>query len=524
MTRSWIFVALTAVLMAADAPAAVAQATPYVPAQDPAYDDLATLVSAGLVRNIMVGEGPYSQAAFRRFVAEAGGRVDGVAPSARITEALARLATRFARIDAVRPSYVRADVAGAASPDRAARTGADGSIDAAINPLLQRNQGRILEDGGTAAVEAGVEFETGRVAGAFSPRAYLGVPRGDGGTEVDADVVAAYGRVVMGPVALDVGRNNVTMGYGWDGGGMISGNGRGLDMIRVAADRPVRLPGALAGLGLFQASLALADMGNNRDISGEKMTLIRLSGRFGRYLEGGLNYLILQGGEGAPPATFRERLHDLIFFWEGGSGPAISDKVAGADLRITVPRAQASLYANFLTTDDRGIFGQPARGYWEDAAWLVGAEARGLGAEGRVDVGLEWRHDGPRAHTHHQFTSGVTVDDRILGDPLGPNAAGLSARVAWTGPASRVRVTGAWERYSGDDFYWQLFDYGYDWRRRSDNPDEVRTRVEVDYLRYAGWRGMETSLRLGYEHVTRFNYTDASRHNVLAQASVRYLW
>jgi hypothetical protein len=250
-------------------------------------------------------------------------------------------------------------------------------------------------------------------------------------------------------------------------------------------------------------------------------------------VEFGLNYVNIQGGEGAPEATLWERIKDVLLLVRtdpSASNPGglfeISDKVAGADLRISVPQAHSALYVNFVTTDDRGNFQQPAKGYWEDAIWLVGAEAEGLGAEGRWDVHAEWRHAGARANTHGQFTSGVTVDGRVLGEPVGPNAVGVSAGLDWTGLDSRVRLRGAWERYSGDTFAWDPAPGGSStaWYVVSDNPDEVRQRVVVDYLRFAGWRNLETSVRLGYEHVTRFNYLEGSRDNLLAQVSFRYLW
>jgi hypothetical protein len=539
---------LVLVVLAATVEPAAAQGTTYVSALDPAYDDLGVLLSAGLVRDVIVGERPYSRAAFARFVEEATRRLEerpgspsvgssragsARASSSRISEALDRLTHAFVVQDGgpgaapFRPTPARLDVAAARSPYRALRATADGSLDGTLSPLLQRNQGRIFEDGVTVALEAGLALEVGYVAGSFTPRAYVGIPRGPGGSHLAAGVLGAYGRAVVGPVALDVGRNNVTMGYGVDGGPLLSNNARGLDMVRLAADRPLRLPGPLAGLGLWQASLAVADMGMDRDVPGARMILMRLSGRPSRFVEFGINYLNLQGGEGAPSATFGERMKDIFLFWQDGGYLEISDKVAGADLRISVPEARAALYVNFLTTDDRGRFRQPAGGYWEDAIWLVGAETMGLGSEGRVDLRLEWRHAGPRAHTHGQFTSGITVDDRVLGEALGPNAAGVSAGVDWTGADARVRLTGAWERYSGDDLYWDLIpgggEWDFDWYRRADNPDEIRKRIVLDYLRFTGWRGLETSVRLGYEQVTRFGYSTASRHNVLAQVSMRYL-
>jgi hypothetical protein len=452
-------------------------------------------------------------------------------------EALDRLSRRFVPVRSgtgdrprvLRLAPARLDVVLARSPFRPYRRGAqtDGDLDGSVNPLLQRNQGEVFVDGATAAIQAGVLLRAGPLAGALTPRAYVGLPRGPDGGELDGSVASAYARAVLGPVALDAGRNNVTIGFGMDGGPMLSDNARGQDMIRLALDRPVRLPGFLRRLGLWGASLAFSDLGDDRDVPGSILTLIRVSGRPGSRVEFGINSLNVQGGEGAPVASLHDRLIDIFRPWQNTRFINISDKVVGADLRIAMPELRSAVFVNFMTTDDRGRFRQPACGCWEDAVWLAGVEALGLGAEGRTDLRVEWRHAGARAHTHHQFSSGTTLDGRVFGDALGPNAAGVSASLHRAGSASRLGIVGAWERYSGDDYYWARVpgggEWDYDWYRAADNPDEIRKRVVVDYLRSNGLRRLVTSIRLGYERVTRFAYTDRSRDNLLARVTLQYL-
>ncbi len=521
------------VLMSSRARPVAAQSTPYVAVLDPAYQDLDLLVSAGLVQDIIVGERPYSRAAFRRFVAEATRRVGNHPESPAIREALERLTRRFAD-QAPASRYVhlapaRFDVVGTNSPYRPITSHSRGdSIKASLNPLLQNNQGRVLDDGLTAAVEGGLDVQIGHLAGEVTPRVYLGVPSGSAGTHLSAQIVDAYARAVFGPVAFDIGRNSVTLGYGVYGGPLLSVNPRGLDMARLSADRPVRLPGALSALGLWQASIAIADMGKNRDVPYAKQIMMRLSARPSRYFELGINYTNMQGGNGSPRATLYERLYDLFFFWKNGGYYQISDKVAGADFRVSVPQIHAAWYVNFATTDDRGRFQQPARGYWNDAIWTTGAKVTNLGPEGRLGLDLEWVRAGPRIYTHHQFTSGQTVDGRVLGNALGPNAWQVLARANWMGRTSRIRVTAAWERYSADEYYWALIPGGgpwdFKWYKAYGAPPEIRRRLVADYTRYDGWHHLETSIRLGYEHVTRFNFTGPNRNDLLGQVTLRYLW
>jgi len=269
-------------------------------------------------------------------------------------------------------------------------------------------------------------------------------------------------------------------------------------------------------------------MGDNRDVPGSRLVLMRLSGRPSRYVEFGVNYLNHQGGEGAPEATFGERLVDVFLFWKNGGYLQISDKVVGADLRITVPALRTQLYINGLTTDDRGRFQQPAGGLWEDAIWLVGTRVSGLGTEARYDAWLEWRHAGPEPHGHGQFTSGLTLDGSVIGDAMGPNASGVQGGIDWTGLSARISLVAAWERYSGDDFRVGRIPGGgqwdWDWVRVADNPDEIRKRITVDWTRFPGVSGLETSVRLGYERVTRFDFSDENRSNFLAQVRLGYVW
>lgn len=512
-----------------------AQTTPYVTNLDPAYADLDVLVSEGLVRRIILGERPYSRAAFRRFVAEATSRVgdrEGMV-SIRSREALERLTVRFADPSAeggsVQPRSAYVEVAGADSPSRPLRPGALRSqVDASLNPLLQHNQGRVLEDGLTAAFETALEVQWKAIAVQAHPRAWLGMPKGPEYMDADITLLEAYARTVVGPVGLELGRNHVELGYGPEGGTMLSHNARALDMARIATDRPVQLPGPFRVLGLWQMSALLADMGDNRDVPGSFLTVLRLSSRPSRFTEIGINYANLQGGEGSPGGNWRDRLHDVFFFWTDGGYLQISDKVVGLDVGVTLPVIHTDLFVNFMTTDDRGRFKQPASGVWEDAVWLAGMRVNRVGPAGRFDVWGEWRHAGARIHTHHQFTSGMTLDGRVIGDVLGPNAAGVEAGVDWTGPTSRVGVALAWERYSGDDYDWGLINGAaypdFDWYRVSDNPDEIRRRVTASWTPLGLIDEMETSVRLGYEHVTRFAYTDETRHNLFAQVKIGFRW
>ncbi|MHB1193079.1 MAG: capsule assembly Wzi family protein [Longimicrobiales bacterium] len=555
-------VRMAALLMAAALfpDAAASQATPYVPTQDPAYQDLDALVSAGLVRGLVLGHRPYSRMAFARAAAEARGRVavEGTEPKQRIAEALRRLEGAFeaelgrlcsggteecpsagssadSLVDSsARMRGARMDVSAAESPYREIPTrylpvvNVDGeNLDADLNPLLQRNQGRELADGLTLAAEAWADLGLGsHLAAQIQPRAWVSRP-GGGGSEAGATLMRGYVRGLVGNLAVAVGRNDAPHGHARDYGPVFSHNPRALDMVRLSMEEPRRLPWVFRVLGTTSFAAWMADMGQDQDTPGSKLFVMEAALRPHPDLELGAALLNHQGGKGAPSASLAERLRDLLFlerrpFLPFAPNPEFSDKVLAVDVRLGLPSLGAQVYLEGMTTDDHNLFLSPRDGLWNNAAWTVGVEVAGLGQEGRTDLWAEGTHAGVRAYTHHQFTTGMALDRRVLGTPVGPLGSGIQGGITWTGPAQRWELGGAWERYAGD--LYEEDEETARYIRISDDPDEVRVRATLDWAREPAVTGLRTSVRLGYEHVTRFGFTDRSRSNFLAQVGVGWAW
>lgn len=524
------------------------RATAYVPALDPAYSDVELLATANLVGTLAAGEAPHSRAAFARWAAEAAQHASDPGREAlrpRVAEALARLLRRFpgppARRSpgdpmpasagaasasvALRVRDAQADLWLAHSPYRPLGPGAAGGIDGLLNPLLQRNQGRKIADGWTASAEFAVEVESGRFVAAFHPRGWLHAPRGAEPASVSATFHAAYARLLMGPLALEAGRNPTTIGHGRDGGPLLSNNARGLDMVRLGTERSFRLPGPLRGWGRWRASALVARMGADRDVPGSWLSAFRLSNRPRAHTEFALVYANLQGGDGAPDGTLGERAIDILLPFLGGAIP-LSDKVVGADVHVTVPSIRTHFFANVVATDLRANSDQALRAFWQDAIWALGARTYGLGSEGRLDVWADAKSAGPLPHTHHQYTSGLTLDGRVLGDPLGPNARGVSIGFAWTAPEWKVEASAAQERYSADE--WRLegaFEGDtrpWVWTKTAEFPSEVRRRLTVEWRRALEPGRTALGVRVAYERVANFAFAGRSRNNFAVR--VRAHW
>ncbi|HCR04176.1 MAG TPA: hypothetical protein DIU18_03220 [Gemmatimonadetes bacterium] len=548
MTRdrtTWLCLPLALVLILMVPVRGGAQATPYVPNLDPVYQDLDGLIAAGWVRTAIAGLRPYSRLTVARMVVEARANVtrDGGFQSQYLREALDRLERAFAPeihalcvgegascaplTDYAMLRSATADATWADSPGRRISTSygdvANEYIDAELNPLVQKNQGRVLADGGTLGGEALVDFGLGTLLSVqIRPRVWATASPGDG-SNLGITLLEGYARGLLGNLAVEVGRNHVSRGYGREAGPTLSHNARGLDLVRISLDRPARLPWVLRVLGPVGASALLADMGGNSDTPHSKLVVFQGSLKPHPNLELGATLLNHQGGGSGPSATFVERLQDVFLIYP--QGKEISDKVIEAAARLTFPAAGLQLYMEVLTTDDHDLLSSPDQALVTEAVWVVGASVSGLGTEGRTQLWVEARRAGVRPHTHHQFTSGLTLDGRIIGDAMGPLGKGLAAGVDWRGSRHTVGLLGAVERYNGADRYEDISGDGrFAWVRTLDRPDEIRIRVMGDWVVDAEPRGFGTSVRVGYEHVTHSAFTTRGRSNFLAQVKLGYHW
>ena len=517
--------------------ASLAQGSAYVPNLDQSYADLDALFAVGLVLVPSMAQRPYSRMAFARFAAQARTELNRSGEHrARMQEAVSRLEAHFAREIALLCETtddvcgradagfslrsVAFDLTSASSPVRPIRVSyEEGLIEGDVNPLLERNQGRILADGWTGASEATAEIQlTPRVAVQVRPRVWHSRPTGTSSDE-GATLLDAYVRGVFAGMALEVGRNHVASGHGRLAGPLLSHNPRGLDMVRVSNERPVRFPWVLGALGSFTGAIWVADLGGDRLARHGKLIVFEGSLRPMRSVEIGLSLLNNQGGEGAPTGTLKERLFDIFLIKP--QGEELSDKVVMGDVRVTLPGSGLEFYLEGLSTDLDETIIKHIDSFWGDAAWTVGMKAVGWGREGRLDLWLEGHVAGMRAHTHHQLRDGLTVGRRLIGDPMGPLATAWRGGLDWRQRWDTVSLSGAWERYSGDD--WALATReGLPRRRTADNPDEVRLRAIVDWTRERAGSDLRTTVRLAYERVTHFNFTAQDRSNYLAQ--VRLAW
>ncbi|MDX1647382.1 MAG: capsule assembly Wzi family protein [Longimicrobiales bacterium] len=292
-----------------------------------------------------------------------------------------------------------------------------GEIDAEINHLVRYRGGRRYVDGTTLAGELslGAAF-TDRLAVDLETRGTA--TGGDGrGLERDVRLRKASARIQLGNLRIDAGRSRSVWGMGREGGTLLTDNARPFDRVVLSSDSPFRWPGFLRHLGPTRAEIFFGLLEKDRDIPRSRLVGYALALRPHRLLEVHFSTLVQSGGSGAPQATAWERIADhlLLVDWifNGGETFLFSNKGTSVGLRVRAPPLRhAQLFAE-LTLEDKAHDLQ--RLFWQDAAWHVGAWVPRLDASGLVDLRVELHHGGVRFHRHGQFTSGRTLDRRILG-------------------------------------------------------------------------------------------------------------
>lgn len=520
----------------------VAQASVTVSVLDQVYRDIDKLVAHDLVDVIIRGQLPYSRMEIARITAEALANLPrsrpGLTSVRRIltdlqrdySQELALLAADAGPAsNAVHPlRQVEAVFSLADSPPRAFRENGLGSLDAAMNPLLQGREGRNVVDGVTLSLESTHWARFSDLVAVFArPRLQLGLTR-NGQPDLNEVVFQNLNaHLAVGNLEVEVGRDNLFWGQGRNAGLLVSHNARGLDMVKVANARPFRLPWLFQHFGPTKLSLFLADLGPNQHFPGSLLLGYKLSFLPFRSVEIGASLINEFGGEGSPPSSFWEKVVDGMPFLEDLVGPTrFSNKIAGVDMSIRIPRARGLEISAEAMVDDWDLDRLKSM-LWQDAAYIVAVTVPRLTNTATVGLSVELHHTGIRFYRHHQFLGGMAMDGFIIGNNLGPDANAAYAWIDWdVSDRDLVSFAGAYERRSTDRY--SALTGGAASREGFFNveqfPKEHRYRATVSWRHYGQMEGRRMSVRagVGYERVRAFDFVaGSSRDNFLCEMALQ---
>ena len=388
-------------------------------------------------------------------------------------------------------------------------------IDAVISPLSQGRGGRRIDEGFSMVAEPSMGFAVG--AWDFYKTVAVPIAKGQSSSQ-SIGIKEIWGEGPVGPLYMSVGRRPNVWGPSLKNGSLFSGQARGLDQITVGSDGTFRLPWILEKIGPTRLSVSLSRLEKDRNIPNSYLVGYRLNVKPWRSLEVGLLALVHSGGEGSPSASVWSRVLDHLIVVEPltrlGTPErqrlAISNRFAGFDFRWRLPWETAPQMYGSLVFDDLGKPDQLDRVFGQDASYIVGMFVPHILGNDSQYMRFEYRETGIRFYEHDPFRSGLTVDEMIIGDNLGPNGRGGHLEFGKNfGVSSQFNLELAWEERSLDQY---RVKEGFTFEKGMDKPEEIRFRIVGSWEEEMDL-GPIVLGRIGYEKVSNFSAYEGASHN-----------
>ncbi len=251
----------------------------------------------------------------------------------------------------------------------------------------------------------------------------------------DVDLIEGYGKVMVGPVEVQAGKDSLWWGPGHHGSILMSNNARPLRMIKVTNPQPLQLPWVLRYLGPFRSQWFMAQLEEDRDIPEARVSGMRLNFKPHARWEVGLSRVVMFGGRGVP----RVDLFDYGKMFLARSEQEENNQLAGFDTSILLPLAEIpygrhlpmrsiKLYFDGAGEDEAGML--PSN--W---GFLYGVQLNDILKTGRTDIRIEYADNHVTGkpnvfYNHSLYTSGYTYKGRVMGHHMGTDSRDLFAQLS----------------------------------------------------------------------------------------------
>ena len=266
-------------------------------------------------------------------------------------------------------------------------------------------------------------------------------------TQERLDLIEGYGKVGIGPLSVEMGKDSMWWGPGYHGSMIMTTNAEPQTMIKVANDQPIVLPGILGILGPIRGVFFVSELESNRTIPKTKFTGVRVNFKPVPDFEVGLSRTIMFGGVGNAPIDFKD--YAQIFWPKNVQGE--ENQLAGFDIAWKLPLPKylparsVKLYGEFAGEDSAGFHQyRPVLGIK-----IVDLLKQG----GKTDLRFEYTKTFisryPRVfYQHGIFQSGYTYYGRVMGHHVGTGARDVFAHLThWFRPDLRVGLS--FDRWEG---------------------------------------------------------------------------
>jgi len=520
---------------------AYAQASLNLPPEDPANHAIDLLISHGLADDVIMGQRPFSRLEVARIIKAARSSLDERRKSLedladdeasawedygrrlRNINYLDRLLTyyegEYARelegmsggvtFEALHELKATA-IYNSSSPRGIPPNNGEGFIDGVVTSFDQYDQGKTYVDGSNLYLSSQSNlYLTRYFALTAQPRfEFLTQTRGD--MQAHAYVHRLYLKGGISNFEIEVGRDNLMWGQGEYGGLMASANPRPLDMIKLSNPYPLRIP----YVGGMKWTFFVSNLGPQQALKYPYLYGLKWSWKFSRWFEFGLSHTITMGGEGAPGVKWYEPITELLPFHKwGGSNIGKSDIANNSwgflDFRLTIPPLRYSIlyYDGYIEDSIVRAFRLPDN-LLNQMAFIVGWYTPRLISSGELGLRFEYHHTPPLAYRHGQWRSGYTLNRRLIGDAIGPDADAAYLTIYWRPkPTLQGSLDFAFEDYDSSTYYTEANAQGGGDRIRKlvAGPHERRYRI-VTGLNWFGAERYGLKFSLGYERINNWDF------------------
>ncbi len=512
--------------------------SPNVPVGDPVYRDIDKLVAAGLVKDVLYTQRPWSRDEIARIISVALTHFetmkDPVTPTYQevsliiyVENILEKLKKEYEEelIDrgAIegKKKNIRlhpleefwANYTFMNSPSRGLPFNGLQLIEGTINPLVAYQEGRHFVDGHQFSFETVHRANFSKYFSLYFRPRFEALFPDTGATKTQPIVQQLYAKFAFRNLQIEAGRDSIIWGQGEFGGGLLSNNARPLDMIRVGGISPFFLPSFLKYLGPSQFNFFAANLGPAREfpysfLIGGMGTIKPFS-----FFEFSMGQTLVMGGRGAPHLNTLDAIEEFFGILSRTTGKNISNRIAVVEGRLTLPMFRnTQLYQEFIVDD---IFKKSYINTLKDVVYYItGIYIPRVNSDGSADLRLEFKHFAGLAYRHNPFIAGYTLNTRLLGDELGPDSYSFSAKGNIDINEHFRLPLALYYEWRGSDEYGVTYD-GEDtvgFFTTKEKPAERRYRLETG-LFWDSQKALRAELRLGYEHVHNFGFDISSNRN-----------
>lgn len=533
-----------------------AQVALNAPPEDPVYQTIDVLISHDLVRDVIVGQRPYSRLEVARIIKAARNRLDGWKENGKENsnwKAFNRFITRRNYLDRLLAYYEKKyarELDGmqkgvefeafsvldldfgysSSDPRTIPEDNGIGFIDGVVTSFDKYKQGRSYVDGLNDYLMSQHDLYASRyLAFTAQPLFKFKNPR-RGDDQITATLHRLYAKGGWKNIELEAGRDNLLWGQGEHGGMLASTNPRPLDMLKISNPYPLKLPWVFRYLGHMKWTLFVSNLGPEQALRHPYFYGLKWSWRPMRYLELGLSETLIMGGEGAPRLSFWEPVTEMFPFHKwGGRNIGAADLSNHAwgffDMRITIPelRGVSIYYDGYVEDSIIRAFRLPGN-ILEQMGFIAGLYLPRLTNSGNLGFRFEYHHVAPLAYRHGRWSSGYTLNRRPIGDALGPDGDGVYTTLYWRpAPVLIGRLDLAYEFYDSSAYRSEENAQGGLDRvlKVADGPIERRYRA-VAGVEWLKMKRYGLRLSLGCERIQNLNFqVGRSVNNMLLEAGMR---